>query len=545
MRRIATLVVTLMLLAAFACMGLAEGPTEGYTLPLVSPDEEVTITCWGFPLTEWKVDDLYNNQFTQWLYEQTGVKIEWVMGPAADRDEKLNALIASGDYPEVIFNAPFDASQQQVYGSLGLIIPLNDLIEEYGVETKRIFAEVPDIEKALVRENGTIYCLSTYMDSPHDQSYSRLWFYQPWLDAVGKEAPTTIDELYDVLVAFRDEDPNGNGIQDEIPLVGANVMFSEPFTYLVNSFIYLDNNNMMNVKDGEIIPVYAQEEYREALRFIKKLYDEGLIMPQTFTQNEQSLRQLLATDPMTVGAFFCHAPFVYCDEPVYRDLVAVTPMEGPEGIQYAAQYYVTNTTGTVITDKCKNPEIAFKLIDFLYSAEASKSKNSGPRGVTWDFNYDETLVNDYGVVASWIKLSDDQEPNDRWSMLGNYYQPVEMTGIGMYDMSPKAVAERENPTGKVDGNVQMQRGAMEKYLPFFPPQEIRLPQVFIFTEDEALELADKQLAVNNKVWSMRAEFVIGNADIEADWDQYVQDLVDLGMDDVLAIYQRAYDAMYK
>ena len=144
------------LLAASAVMpgALGEAEMEGYTLPLANPEDNVTITAWGFPLPEWKVDDLENNQFTQWLQEQTGITIEWVMGPATDRDEKLNLLLSSGEYPEIIFNAPFDPSQQQIYGDMGVILPLNEYIEKYGVETQRIFEEVPDIKNALVRNNG-------------------------------------------------------------------------------------------------------------------------------------------------------------------------------------------------------------------------------------------------------------------------------------------------------------------------------------------------------------------------------------------------------
>lgn len=537
------------LLAASAVMpgALGEAEMEGYTLPLANPEDNVTITAWGFPLPEWKVDDLENNQFTQWLQEQTGITIEWVMGPATDRDEKLNLLLSSGEYPEIIFNAPFDPSQQQIYGDMGVILPLNEYIEKYGVETQRIFEEVPDIKNALVRNNGNIYCLSTYLNTPHDESYSRLWIYQPWLDALGLDTPTTTEELYEVLVAFRDMDPNGNGEADEIPLVGANVMFSDPFTYLVNSFIYLDNNNMMNVDNGTIVPVYAQEEYREALRYMNRLYEEGLLMPQSFSQNEQSLRQLLSTEPTIVGAFFAHAPFVYCDEPVYRNYVALSPMVGPEGVQFTCQYYVTATTGTVLTNKCKDPELAFKLLDFLYSTEATMRKSQDPKGVAWDFNEDDTLVNEYGVCPTWLNLqsSDEQQPNDRWAMLGHGYQPLERSAIYVMDMSPDAVAARENATGELDGYVQIQTAAMEKYNMYFPPADMKLPQVFLFTEDEALTLADLQLAVNNMVYQMRTEFVVGSADLDADWDRYIEDLKASGMDEVVAIYQRAYDAQYK
>ncbi len=520
---------------------------EGYTLPLVDPSLGVTINCWGFPLPDWKVDNLEDNEFTKWVEEQTGVKIVWTMGPSTDRDTKLNLLLSSGDYPEVIFNAPFDPSQQQVYGDMGVLLPLNDLIDKYGKETQRIFQEVPDIRSALVRANDAIFCLPQYQDDPHGKSFSRMWVNQAWLTNLGIEAPTTTEEFRDMLIAFRDGDPNKNGQKDEIPFAGANILFSEPFTYLMNSFIYLDNQNMLNVDDGNIIAAYTQDEYREGLRYIADLYNEGLIMPQTFSQNDQGLRQLLASDPTILGSFAAHAPFVYCDEEVFRDLVALSPLVGPEGIQYACQYYNTQTTGTVLTNKCKDPELAFKLMDFLYNTDATTRKSQGPEGVTWAWNEDETLVNEYGVTPTWLQLKSaaEQQPNDRWALLGHNYQPLERSGIYVMNMTKEAVEAREQATGKVDGYVQIETAAMEHYVPFFPPEDIRLPQVLLFNEDDALTLADLQLAINNKVWEARVSFATGALDIEKDWDKYVGDLKALGLDEMLELYQKAYDAQYK
>jgi len=544
MKRLTALIMALAMLLAMSA--IAE-PSIGYSLPIVGEDEEVTITCWGFPLLEWGLDDLDNNDFTIWFEEQTGVNIEWIMGPSTDRDTKINLLLTSGDYPGVIFNAPFGPSEQQFYGNLGTILPLNDLIDKYGVYTQAMFEETPEIRDALLRAEGKIYCLPQYMNSPHDESYSRLWVYQPWLDALGLEVPTTTEEFYDMLVAFRDGDPNGNGEADEIPAVGANVMFSEPFTYLVNSFIYLDNNSMMNVDNGEIIAVYAQEEYKEALTYIKRLYDEKLLIPQTFSQNEQALSQMLSGDTMTVGAIFCHAPFVYCDQEIYKDLVAVSPLEGPEGVQYSAQYYITSTGGTVITDKCENPEVAFMMLDYMYKPEVSRSKSSGLQGKYWDWNEDPELVNNYGLNPNWVyTASTEGATNYHWSLLGHHYQPLELSGLYVMDMSPEAVAKREGSTEVVIGGYeQIQIAAMEKYLGYFPPAEIRMPQVFLFDDEDAATIADLQLAVNNKVWEMRTAFVVGSADIEQDWNTYIEDLKALGMDEVLAIYQEAYDNQYK
>lgn len=516
---------------------------NGYTLPLSKGD--ITLTCWGFPLPEWKIDDLDNNDFTNWLEEQTGVNIEWVMGPATDRETKLSLLLSSGEYPEVIFNPGFSPSQQQIYGQQGLILELNDFIDKYGIETKRMYAEIPEIKAAVERDGGKIYVMPSFFDSPHDYSYSRMWVYQPWLDNLNLDMPETTEEFYDMLVAFRDNDPNGNGKKDEIPYVGAEqVWFSEITPFFMNSFIYYDNRTQMNLVDGKVIPVFAQEEYKEGLKYLNRLYENELIMPQTFSHNEQALKQLLSNDEMIVGCFTAHAPFLYCDEEIYSDLSPVPPLKGPNGIQYTAFYYVTQTDGTVITDKCKNPEIAFKFLDFLYSFEASMRKSQGPKGEAWELNDDDSIKNDYGITPTFFTLrsSENTPPNTKWALMGNGYQPPEYNGIYVMDMSPEAVAAREQAgEQKVNGYVQIQLAAMNVYNKYFPPAELRMPQVLIFTEDESYTLADKELMVKNKVAEMRTQFITGNANFDADWDNYIKELESLGMDEVVAIYQAAYD----
>ena len=466
------------------------------------------------------------------------------MGPATERETKLRLLLSGGEYPEVIFNPGFTPSEQMVYGSSGIILDLSDYIQKFGLETRRMYDEVPDIKSAVLREGGKIYVMPSYYDTPHDHSYSRLWAYQPWLDKLGITAPVTTDDYFNMLVRFRDEDPNGNGKKDELPYVAADpVWWSDSITFIMNSFIYYNPLDMMDVLGGKVTPVYAQEEYREGLRYLNKLYTEGLLMPQSFSQNDQALKQLLANDPMIVGTFAAHAPFVYCDEQVYSKLTPLAPFKGPQGVQYTAQYYTTQTDGTVITDKCANPEIAFKMLDFMYSTEASARKSQGIKGVSWDYNNDDKLVNDYGVTPTWVTLLDngEQPANDRWALMGNGYQAEKYNGIYAMNMSPKAIEARKNNTGKVDGYVQIQLAAMNVGNKYFPASDIRMPQVMIFSEDDSATLADLELAVKNKVTEMRTQFITGSASLDADWETYVADLKTLGMEKVISMYQAAYD----
>ena len=92
------------------------------------------------------------------------------------------------------------------------------------------------------------------------------------------EIPTTTEELRTVLQAFKTQDPNGNGVADELPLSGfANSWHTRPWPFLLNAFIYTDDSNMLNVEDGQIIAAFAQPQWREGMRFVHSLFAEGLI----------------------------------------------------------------------------------------------------------------------------------------------------------------------------------------------------------------------------------------------------------------------------
>lgn len=511
------------------------------TIPTVASIKPTALSCWAFAQPDFKIDDFENNEFTKWLEEKTNTTLSFTTGPANDAKTKLTILLSSGQYPDILFSPGFTPSEQEFYGQMGMIIPLNNLIDKLGTETKKVFAQVPAMKTAVTRSSGKIYCLPSYQEDPHSKSFSRMWVYKPWLDKLKIKVPTTTEEYYQMLIKFRDMDPNGNNKKDEIPYTGAQVMFSDPFGYFMNSFIYFDNNKLLNIKNGMVTPVYTTDEYKAGLEYLNKLYTNNLLLPQTFSQNDQSLRQLLNNDTPIVGSFTTHAPFLYCNETVYQNYIAISPLKGPGGVQYACQYYNTETDGSVITNHCKNQEAAFRLLDFLYSDEASMRKSCGPLGVSWKYNTDKALTNAYGNTPTWITLTKTNKPNSMWALIGNGFQPLTRSGVYVMDMSPEAVAARKNNSTFVEPYVQIEKAAIECYNDYFPSQEIRLPQALVFTEEEAFDLSDTELGVTNHVNELRVKFVTGSSSLSTDWQTYLSNLNKLGLKDVLQLYQDAYD----
>ena len=239
--------------------------------------------------------------------------------------------------------------------------------------------------------DGHIYGIPQFPATmSHGWVGSKMWINTEWLERLNLEMPTTTDELYNVLVAFRDQDPNGNGVADEIPMSGCiNTWNAEPEYSLMNSFIYTDRGSFIHLEDGVVKFAATDDRYREGLYFIKKLYDEGLLDPACFTQDLNQLIQLGQNPEIEIlGSYAAGHVGMALDltdierSRMYNPLV--TPY-GPEGKAYYNCSNPENASGTVfaITDKCHDVARALEVIDMMYTEEVSIASEYGVPGVNW------------------------------------------------------------------------------------------------------------------------------------------------------------------
>ena len=107
--------------------------------------------------------------------------------------------------PDVFFNASLSRAVAEAYGSQGILMDLTDLIADYGTNMQALAAHNPTFANDMVAYDGGIYFLSRYYETVHTRATQKIWMNMKWLENVGKEVPTTIDEYYDVLVAFKEQ----------------------------------------------------------------------------------------------------------------------------------------------------------------------------------------------------------------------------------------------------------------------------------------------------------------------------------------------------
>jgi putative aldouronate transport system substrate-binding protein len=526
---------------------------EGYVGPVASSrgpivKEKVTLTIVVPQNTS--VGDWKKNAFSTWYEERTGVHVDWqvVAGEAGSPDAltKVNAMIASGDVPDAFMNINFSPAQQLLYGSQGLFIPLNKLIDDYGAEIKRMFKDYPDIEDLITAPDGNIYTMPYVNDCFHcNCGGQRMWINKPWLDKLGLEPPESLNDFEIVLKAFANDDPNGNGKADEAPLMGHT---DDPFSsFFMGSFLYnpgyIENGpSWLYLDNGRVDIVANKPGWREGLRYLHRLFEQGLLARESFTQDSEAfIRVGNKSGENILGAAraFYWGSFLTIDveDPKARwnDYVAVPTLKGPDGTATATwNYYgkAGNSAGFVVTNACKHPEVAVAWADGQYELEAQLQAGNGEYGTGWRWAKDgEVGIN--GKQAMWRTIGT-WPPDDGlwWGQLGVNYRSSD------YRLSE--VVDPSKPTFEKPLYEESQ-----KYYNQRQDEGLQLPPVYL-TEDQAALTGELVTAIQNHVLQHEAKFTLGQLDIDNDaaWKKYVDTFEQMGLENYLNAYQEAYEAKY-
>jgi len=482
------------------------------------------------------VEDFATNAFTKYLEEKTNIHIEWDILPEKSASEKLNLVLASGEeLPDVIMTMGISPAQQMIFGGQGLFRPLNDLIESYGFETKKMFEAMPYVKDTITAPDGNIYAMPAPNEGFHAMFMQKMWIYKPWLDKLSLPMPTTTEEFYNVLQAFKTQDPNGNNKADEIPFSGSPTGYvTQVHNFLLNSFTY-SPLSWLTANNGKIEVPYNKPEWKEGLKYLHRLYTDGLMDPQALTQDGNQLKQLGenpdipilgAVSTLHMGEF----TQFFGESGRWKDYVAVPPLKGPGGVQVTPYdpYGVLNTGAYVITKDAKNPEAAFRLLDFMYNTETTLRSSYGQPGEEWEWAKDgEVGIN--GDKAIWKPLKSwGNVQNVHWSLSGPIYNPASLR-LGQVD-------DPANPLEKM-----LYTETKEKYDPYKAGLDQIVPPLYLADEDSA-EIADLQLTLHNRVNEMLVRSIMGDVDIDKEWDAYVKSLDDMNLARYLELYQQAYDA---
>lgn len=499
------------------------------------------------------VSDFDDNALTKYFEEKIGADIEFVFftDTESGMEQQLSLMCASEEpLPDVLWG--FNAVSQEtmnIYGEDDYLIDLTDLIEEYGTNYKAMLKKLPKetrerLERLSVNPNdGKIYGLPNISDESMDNLQVMSYINQSWLDKLGLSVPTTTEELYQVLNAFKTQDPNGNGQQDEIPIVGTRNGIASVGTateYILNAFVEYDRDTMFNVKDGKVWSPADTDEWRQGLQYMAKLVKEGLMSDLSFTldsHNEYISTIIGNNDVPRVGIFVGHpAAFVSSDTSVLSEYTALPALKDATGSGRGGVTMTKEPTikfGCFITADCKDTELAMKFLDTMYEEKTAAVMRHGEEGVDWKQGEGKNYFGGECVIDV-INPNAFYSGNSTWGkMSGIYGENKYCTTI--YDESTETGISKD--TNRLYKESYENMKAAEKT----PTESAR---DLVYTEQQRELRMELFSTYESHITQFIALAANGDKDITNDavWNEYLTELETYGHSELIKITQEAFDA---
>ncbi|MCR5557231.1 MAG: hypothetical protein K6F75_06700 [Butyrivibrio sp.] len=505
------------------------------------------------------VTSYQDNWVNDWIEEQTNVHIDYIYDLTGDEaTQKLNLIMTDpNSMPDFFLRTGWSKAETMSYGSQGLLLPIEDMLGQMPNWT-RMNEESPMRKADLTMSDGHIYSYGGQNECFHCMYQHRMYIYKPWVEKyLGGKNPETTEELYEFLKKVKEDDANGNGIADEVPMSGyIGGWASDPTVWMINSFTQcvnpLSNTNPtvaggLVVNNGKIEYAVMKDEYREGLRYMHKLFKEGLLDNQTFLQdNTQFAATVDATEGNRVAVYpgggMSDSAFWQEQDGEWQNWEILAPVAGPDGVRYSGRCIQTYFEGClgVVSSTCKYPEIVIALFDFMASDDAVHHISAGPQGIGWDYTNEGTSLSGGTPTYETFSIPEDYD-YVKDGGLSKTYADYRYTPDAMIQSSSAAdrgglkVADPAH-----SGEYWLQQWA-ELYDKYAPPVETLVPNMS-FDEEEAKIVTEATLTIGGYVNQALVQFIDGSMDIEKDWDSYIEKLKSMGVDEYIAAYQRTYDA---
>ncbi len=501
-----------------------------------------------------KIVDYETNAITKRIEEDLGVDLEFVTFPAADYASKINIMVESGDkLPDIIF---MPTNKLVSWAEQEAIIPLNKYYEDPNFSANiRAAGERlnQDLSEYMANADGIIYGVPQYGGSLGGQYAQKLWVYQPWLDAIGADIPTTTEEFYEVCKQIASKDINGNGIADELMISGCNTGGGQTWmNYLMTPFVYAHDSRYLVVEDGTLSFAYTSEGWKEGLKYIHRFFDEGLFVQEVLTQDpDQYWAQVYSETPSVFSFVGYHYANAQLENRVnYACIPALKNGEDGRALSYYNPGFPNATNpGAVISADCENPDAAFLVCDYLCDEDISISQRYGEQGINWDHWEDAKVENRdaYESAFPGYEISIFLYDNDQfWAGTDAqeicYLQKCPF----IFDVgvpSGKAVlkegaTEQEKLQARADKILNTAIVECSKYAP------TEVVGYMPLTGEESARISELTSTITSFVSQSRAEFLTGIKDIDGQWDAYLNELEKMGVKELLEIYQGAYDRVH-
>ena len=545
-RFFATVMTATMMAGMIAGCGSSEGAGKSDAAKVSADDisfplaEKVTIT--GMISYPSGTEENQNNKtIFKRLEEETNVHVDWTAISSDQWGDKISLNMANKDaLTDFVFNAGFSNSDLIRYADQGVIIPVEEYIDANMPNLKAVFDKYPEYRTMCEDADGHIWALPWIEQLGSNKTAIQTvgnnftYINQKWLDFLGLQTPTTVDEFEQVLLAFKEHASELQaefGIDGDIIPMSCIINDNDP-SLLINGFGegYGDNDIGQHIAvtdDKKVIFTATQEGFKDGVTWLHKLYDEGLIDPECFTHDwstyvakgkSHRYGVCFTWDVANIDNIEDYVPLAALE----ADTRNVTPMNG----SFTSGF---DRGRCVVTAKCDNPAFVCSWLDLMYDPFQSPQNNWGTYGEDDEFDIFELSTNASGGKmlkhaplgdASPVEVREAEAVGGPLAILDEYY--------GVYVTCP------DDAQYRLDWIKEYYTDDMNcKYV---------YPNVFMSAEDTE-KLTGIQTDLISYVNSSKSDFIMNGVTDEG-WKEYLDKVNAYGLDEYLSIYQKYLDAFY-
>ncbi|MBB5227355.1 extracellular solute-binding protein [Treponema ruminis] len=476
------------------------------------------------------------------LQEKTNVEVKWTAIQSDQWNDKITLAMANPKtLADFVFNASFNDSSLLKYADQGIIIPLEGYIDSYMPNLKAVFDKYPEYRAMCTDSNGHIWGLPWIEQLGSGKEAIQVidnmsFINKKWLDALGLKVPNTIEEFEKVLLEFKNK---ASLLQNKFKIDGSIIPMSfimndggqDPYV-LINGFGEgygdADKGRHIAVTDNrKVICSATQEGFKKGTAWLHKLYEQGLIDPEAFTQEWSTYVSkgksgrygvCFSWDVANIANLADWVPL-----PVLKaDVKNLTAQNG----SFTSGF---DRGRCVVTAVAKNPALVCAWLDQMYDPFQSPQNNWGTYGEDDEFDIFVLGKNKAGKdmlkhaplgTASPVEVREAESVNGPLAILDEYY--------GVYVTCPDDAKYR-----------------LDWIKDYFTPdvnEKYVYPNVFMTREDTE-EVSNIQADVSKAINTAKSDWVM-NGFTDQDWENFKKKLESYKLDKLLSIFQKYLDSYY-
>ncbi|MDD6682309.1 MAG: extracellular solute-binding protein [Clostridiales bacterium] len=535
--------------------------------PLVKEGEKLTITVAHIRDAAYGVD-VEDMWFWTWAEKVTGIDFQVQQILSSSKADLLPLMFAGGDVPDLLLGLNLTTAEISRYGvSEGQLKDLTEWITPERMPYLSAWLEAyPDSKALCTTPDGAIYTLPGYSNIKYNHGVAgrSAQLNYAWMEANNQEAPKTLDELVALLYAFKAANPDATPIAAHAAKEATNGTGGSLMTIFLNAYGFLGDHNEyghnVSIKDGKAVLAAGHQDFKAYLELMNKFYNDGILMKDYFTADDLAVQTLIQENKSVMaGGVYATIPEVerfqqwkatspvtseYCAEPMW---VASTPYKVGGAL-----------IGAKITDE--ELDAVLRFLDFFYCEIGGLYLWDGPAAGTEDtLGMVKGWIHDYTKGATGTRVFLDVEEK-KYSSGTEYVKGIIGTNASTFGNRSHSL-ENEKLTYMYELTQYVQDPTLANFVPFTWSEEQgdgweriytkanvgpytrtdAFPAIVYYDEDTQESIDEIRMVMESHIETNVAKFITGARSL-AEFDQFVKEIEDLGLRDLEAIYQEAYDA---